>query len=124
VATQAGCRHSPWFTEHLGPNRPYLRDATLGVNAGRVSTLLLVAGVVGGGLSPRNVLLTGLARAGGRGDHHGGRRAPGHSPGTRPSGESAGRSGGTTATAAGGSGSSCETPSRPSAGRGHCRNGS
>jgi len=55
--------HSPSFTEHLGRNRPYLRDAILGVNDGLVSMLLLVAGVVGGGLSPRQVLLTGIAGA-------------------------------------------------------------
>jgi VIT1/CCC1 family predicted Fe2+/Mn2+ transporter len=35
----------------------------LGVNDGLVSMLLLVAGVVGGGLSPKNVLLTGIAGA-------------------------------------------------------------
>lgn len=56
-------RHSPSFTEHLGRNRPYLRDAILGANDGLVSMLLLVAGVVGGGLSPRHVLLTGIAGA-------------------------------------------------------------
>lgn len=56
-------RHSPSFTEHLGRNRPYLRDAILGVNDGLVSMLLLVAGVVGGGLSTRSVLLTGIAGA-------------------------------------------------------------
>ena len=35
----------------------------LGVNDGLVSMLLLVAGVVGGGMAPRNVLLTGVAGA-------------------------------------------------------------
>jgi VIT1/CCC1 family predicted Fe2+/Mn2+ transporter len=54
---------SPSFTQHLGRNRPYLRDAILGANDGLVSMLLLVAGVVGGGLSSRNVLLTGIAGA-------------------------------------------------------------
>ncbi|MBN2112956.1 MAG: VIT1/CCC1 transporter family protein [Acidimicrobiia bacterium] len=58
-----GYRHSPSFTEHLGRNRPYLRDAILGVNDGLVSMLLLVAGVVGGGLTARQVLLTGIAGA-------------------------------------------------------------
>ena len=47
-----GYRHSPSFTEHLGRNRPYLRDAILGANDGLVSMLLLVAGVVGGGSRP------------------------------------------------------------------------
>ncbi len=63
VTSQSGYQHSPSFTEHLGRNRPYLRDAILGVNDGLVSMLLLVAGVVGGGLSSRNVLLTGIAGA-------------------------------------------------------------
>jgi VIT1/CCC1 family predicted Fe2+/Mn2+ transporter len=54
---------SPSFTQHLGRNRPYLRDAILGANDGLVSMLLLVAGVVGGGFSSRNVLLTGIAGA-------------------------------------------------------------
>jgi VIT1/CCC1 family predicted Fe2+/Mn2+ transporter len=60
---QPGYRHSPAFTEHLGGNRPYLRDAILGANDGLVSMLLLVAGVVGGGLTARQVLLTGIAGA-------------------------------------------------------------
>jgi len=59
----SGYRHSPSFTEHLGGNRPYLRDAILGANDGLVSMLLLVAGVVGGGLTSRQVLLTGIAGA-------------------------------------------------------------
>jgi len=63
VTTEPGYRRSPSFTEHLGRNRPYLRDAILGANDGLVSMLLLVAGVVGGGLSTRNVLLTGIAGA-------------------------------------------------------------
>lgn len=58
-----GYRHSPSFTEHLGSNRPYLRDAILGANDGLVSMLLLVAGVVGGGLTATQVLLTGIAGA-------------------------------------------------------------
>jgi len=63
VTNPSGYRHSPSFTEHLGRNRPYLRDAILGVNDGLVSMLLLVAGVVGGGLATRQVLLTGIAGA-------------------------------------------------------------
>ena len=63
MTSQPGYRHSPSFTEHLGRNRPYLRDAILGANDGLVSMLLLIAGVVGGGLSTRNVLLTGIAGA-------------------------------------------------------------
>ncbi|MFZ0493873.1 MAG: VIT1/CCC1 transporter family protein [Acidimicrobiia bacterium] len=59
--TDPSYRGSPSFTEHLGRNRQYLRDMILGVNDGLVSMLLLVAGVVGGGMSPRNVLLTGIA---------------------------------------------------------------
>ena len=63
MTSHSAYRHSPSFTEHLGRNRPYLRDAILGVNDGLVSMLLLVAGVVGGGLSPQHVLLTGIAGA-------------------------------------------------------------
>jgi VIT1/CCC1 family predicted Fe2+/Mn2+ transporter len=63
MTSPPGYRHSPSFTEHLGRNRPYLRDAILGANDGLVSMLLLIAGVVGGGLSTRNVLLTGIAGA-------------------------------------------------------------
>ncbi len=40
-----------------------MRDIILGVNDGLVSTFLLVAGVVGGGLTTRQVLLTGVAGA-------------------------------------------------------------
>jgi VIT1/CCC1 family predicted Fe2+/Mn2+ transporter len=63
MITGRGYRSSPSFTEHLGQNRPYLRDAILGVNDGLVSMFLLVAGVVGGGMATRNVLLTGIAGA-------------------------------------------------------------
>jgi vacuolar iron transporter family protein len=48
-------------TEHLGRHRQYWRDMVLGVNDGLVSTFLLIAGVVGGGLSSTNVLLTAIA---------------------------------------------------------------
>ena len=40
-----------------------MRDIILGVNDGLVSTFLLVAGVVGGGLTATQVLLTGVAGA-------------------------------------------------------------
>lgn len=63
MTAESGYHRSPSFTEHLGRNRPYLRDAILGVNDGLVSMLLLVAGVVGGGLSSRSVLLTSIAGA-------------------------------------------------------------
>lgn len=51
------------YEPHVGQSRPYWRDIILGVNDGLVSILLLVAGVVGGGLSPRQVLLTGISGA-------------------------------------------------------------
>jgi len=63
MSTEPAYKGSPSFTDHLGRNRQYLRDMILGVNDGLVSMLLLVAGVVGGGLSPKNVLLTGIAGA-------------------------------------------------------------
>lgn len=58
-----GYRQRPAFTEHLGKHRQYWRDMILGVNDGLVSMFLLVAGVVGGGMATRNVLLTGVAGA-------------------------------------------------------------
>ena len=51
------------YVPHLGEARQYLRDIILGVNDGLVSTFLLVAGVVGGGLSSTQVLLTAIAGA-------------------------------------------------------------
>jgi VIT1/CCC1 family predicted Fe2+/Mn2+ transporter len=51
------------YQEHIGESRPYWRDMILGVNDGLVSVLLLVAGVVGGGLTANQVLLTGVAGA-------------------------------------------------------------
>ncbi|MCH7845472.1 MAG: VIT1/CCC1 transporter family protein [Acidobacteria bacterium] len=51
------------YVPHLGESRQYLRDVILGVNDGLVSTFLLVAGVVGAGLSATTVLLTGIAGA-------------------------------------------------------------
>jgi vacuolar iron transporter family protein len=49
------------YRPHVGPSRQYVRDIILGVNDGLVSVFLLVAGVVGGGLAAREVLLAGLA---------------------------------------------------------------
>jgi VIT1/CCC1 family predicted Fe2+/Mn2+ transporter len=46
--------------EHL-TGRQYLRDIILGVNDGLISTFLLVAGVVGSGLSTQDILLTAIA---------------------------------------------------------------
>jgi VIT1/CCC1 family predicted Fe2+/Mn2+ transporter len=51
------------YRDHVGPTRQYLRDIILGVNDGLVSIFLLVVGVVGGGLAPREILLAGLAAA-------------------------------------------------------------
>jgi VIT1/CCC1 family predicted Fe2+/Mn2+ transporter len=51
------------YENHLGKSRQYMRDIILGVNDGLVSTFLLVAGVVGGGLTATQVLLTGVAGA-------------------------------------------------------------
>ena len=55
--------HSQEYFPHLGESREYWRDIILGFNDGLVSIFLLVAGVVGGGLSVRQVLLTGIAGA-------------------------------------------------------------
>lgn len=49
------------YEPHIGASRQYMRDIILGVNDGLVSTFLLVAGVVGGGLEATSVLLTGIA---------------------------------------------------------------
>jgi hypothetical protein len=49
------------MTEHLGKHRQYWRDILLGVNDGLISTFLLVAGVAGGGLDSRSILLTAIA---------------------------------------------------------------
>lgn len=53
----------PAYLDHVGMTRQYWRDIVLGVNDGLVSMLLLVAGVVGGGLDVRQVLLTAVAGA-------------------------------------------------------------
>ena len=63
MANSPEYKSSPSYTQHLGRNRQYLRDIILGVNDGLVSMFLLVAGVVGGGMATRNVLLTGVAGA-------------------------------------------------------------
>lgn len=51
------------YEPHIGETRQYWRDIILGVNDGLVSIFLLVAGVVGGGLSVGQVLLTAVAGA-------------------------------------------------------------
>jgi VIT1/CCC1 family predicted Fe2+/Mn2+ transporter len=51
------------YEPHVGESRPYWRDVVLGINDGLVSMALLVAGVVGGGLTQSQVLLTGIAGA-------------------------------------------------------------
>jgi VIT1/CCC1 family predicted Fe2+/Mn2+ transporter len=51
------------YEPHVGASRQYWRDMILGVNDGLVSMFLLVAGVVGGGLDRRQVLLTAVAGA-------------------------------------------------------------
>ncbi len=51
------------YVPHVGESRQYWRDIILGVNDGLVSMVLLVAGVVGGGLTTAQVLLTGVAGA-------------------------------------------------------------
>lgn len=53
----------PPYRPHTGPYRQYIRDIVLGVNDGLVSIFLLVAGVVGGGFTSRQVLLAGIAAA-------------------------------------------------------------
>lgn len=51
------------YEPHIGESRQYWRDIILGVNDGLVSVFLLVVGVVGGGLTTDQVLLTGVAGA-------------------------------------------------------------
>ena len=53
----------PGYEPHIGETRQYWRDIILGVNDGLVSMFLLVVGVAGGGLTPDQVLLTGVAGA-------------------------------------------------------------
>ena len=54
---------APPYVLHIGESRQYWRDIILGANDGLVSTFLLVAGVVGGGLGSTAVLLTAIAGA-------------------------------------------------------------
>lgn len=63
VASDLPEEEIPPYREHLGTNRQYWRDIILGVNDGLVSMFLLVAGVVGGALSTRAILLTAIAGA-------------------------------------------------------------
>ena len=51
------------YQPHVGESRQYWRDIILGVNDGLVSMFLLVAGVVGGGLTTEQILLTVIAGA-------------------------------------------------------------
>lgn len=51
------------YEPHVGTSRQYWRDIILGVNDGLVSTILLVAVVVGGGLTTEQVLLTAVGGA-------------------------------------------------------------
>ena len=51
------------YEPHVGTSRQYWRDIILGVNDGLVSTVLLVAVVVGGGLNSDQVLLTAVGGA-------------------------------------------------------------
>ena len=61
--SSAAIGETPPYRPHLGDSRQYWRDIILGVNDGLVSIFLLVAGVVGGGLSSSDVLLTAIAGA-------------------------------------------------------------
>jgi VIT1/CCC1 family predicted Fe2+/Mn2+ transporter len=51
------------YEPHVGTSRQYWRDIILGVNDGLVSMILLVAVVVGGGLTTSQVLLTAVGGA-------------------------------------------------------------
>jgi vacuolar iron transporter family protein len=55
--------HDHDYEPHVGASRQYWRDIILGVNDGLVSIFLLAAGVVGGGLATRQVLLASVAGA-------------------------------------------------------------
>ncbi len=54
---------APPYIDHQGPHRQYIRDIILGVNDGLVSIFLLVVGVVGGGLTSRQIVLASVAAA-------------------------------------------------------------
>jgi len=58
-----GITRHPAQYEHLIKTRQYYRDMVLGVNDGLVSTFLLVAGVVGGGMDVKAILLTAVSGA-------------------------------------------------------------
>ncbi len=58
-----GSTRHPAQHEHLVKTRQYYRDMVLGVNDGLVSTFLLVAGVVGGGMDVKAILLTAVSGA-------------------------------------------------------------
>jgi VIT1/CCC1 family predicted Fe2+/Mn2+ transporter len=64
VATEKSLRagETP-YEPHIGETRQYWRDIILGVNDGLVSIFLLVIGVVSGGLTTDQVLLTAVAGA-------------------------------------------------------------
>ena len=49
------------YSEHFGKHQQYSRDIILGINDGLVSTVLLVTGVSGGGLSSKQILLTAMS---------------------------------------------------------------
>jgi len=53
--------HAVPYEPHVGESRPYMRDIILGVNDGLVSIFLLIAGVVGGGLTREQIVLAAIA---------------------------------------------------------------
>lgn len=53
----------PPYVPHAGDFRQYLRDIILGVNDGLVSMFLLILGVAGGGMTNKQILLTGITGA-------------------------------------------------------------
>jgi vacuolar iron transporter family protein len=55
--------YPPGYEPHIGESRQYWRDIILGVNDGLVSMFLLIIGVVAGGLTTEQILLTGIAGA-------------------------------------------------------------
>ena len=63
TANNTSPQQSPAHTDHLKKSRQYYRDMVLGVNDGLVSTFLLVAGVVGGGMDVEATLLTSISGA-------------------------------------------------------------
>ncbi|GKY95552.1 hypothetical protein MPSEU_000516800 [Mayamaea pseudoterrestris] len=62
ISRETSAHRKAHESEHMG-SRQYLRDMILGVNDGLVGTFLLVAGVSGGGMTSRAILLTALAGA-------------------------------------------------------------